>query len=80
MLLINLKDKKGVYTEQKSGSSQDELCLLEMVEKKGLAKLLKRDATSVTIEVMGEVETYDVIKVIEFSSERKMMSVVMKHR
>lgn len=62
-----------------SGASQDELCLLGMVEKKGLARLLARDASTVTIEIMGEIETYDVMKVIEFTSDRKMMSVVMKN-
>lgn len=33
-----------------------------------------------TIEVMGESETHDIIKLNEFSSERKMMSVVAKNR
>lgn len=66
-------------TETKSGSSQDELCLIEMAEKKGLAKLVARDATTMTIEVLGETEKYDVVKVFEFSSERKMMSVIVKN-
>lgn len=80
VLLISLKDKEGGMTETKSGSSQDELCLIEMVEKKRLAKLVARDATTMTIEVLGETETYDVVKVFEFSSERKMMSVVVKNQ
>ena len=51
-----------------------------MVEEKGLAKLVARDATSITIDILGEREVYDVIKVFEFTSERKMMSVIMKNR
>ena len=53
VLLITLEDKSGQQVEQKSGASQDELCLIEMVEEKGLAKLVSRDATSITIEIMG---------------------------
>ena len=66
--------------EQKSGASQDELCLIQMVEEKGLARLVARDATTITIEVMGATEVYNVIKVYEFSSERKMMSVVVENQ
>ena len=51
-----------------------------MVEEKGLAKLVARDATSITIDVLGEREVYDTIKVYEFTSERKMMSVIMRNR
>ena len=51
-----------------------------MVEKKNLAKLVSRDATSMTIEIMGVTETHDIVKVNEFTSERKMMSVVAKDR
>ena len=51
-----------------------------MVETKGLAKLVSRDATSITVEVLGVKEIYDTIKVLEFTSERKMMSVIMRNR
>ena len=51
-----------------------------MVEDKGLGKLVARDATSITIDILGEREVYDVIKVFEFTSERKMMSIIMKNR
>ena len=78
MLLINLVSPDGQTTQQRSGASQDELCLLEMVEDKGIAKLLARDATTMTIEVMGMTEKYDIVKVVEFTSERKMMSVVVR--
>lgn len=50
-----------------------------MVESKKLAKLISRDAHTMTVEVMGETEQYDVLKVIEFSSDRKMMTVVVRN-
>ena len=80
ILLINLKNKDGLTIEQKSGASQDELCILRMVEEKGLAKLVAREATSMTIEILGDREIHDILKVNEFSSERKMMSVITKNR
>ena len=49
-----------------------------MVESRGLAKLVSRDATSITVEILGETEIYDSLKTFEFSSERKMMSVVLR--
>ena len=76
VLLINLNGS----VEQKSGASQDELCLLDMVENKNMAKLVARDATSMTVEIMGQIEVYDIVKVNEFSSDRKMMSVVVRDR
>ena len=80
VLLIMLQDPSGEDIEQMSGASQDELCLLEMVDDKNLARLVSRDATSVKINVLGETETYDYMRVLDFTSERKMMSVVMKNR
>ena len=80
VLLISLEKADGQVEQQKSGSSQDELCLIEMVESRGLAKLVSRDATSITVEILGETEIYELLKTFEFSSERKMMSVVMKRR
>jgi len=53
---------------------------LEVVERRGLARLVARQATSITIEVLGLTETYDIFKVFEFSSERRMMSVVVRNR
>ena len=54
--------------------------MLEMVEKRGLARLVSREATSMTIEVQGVLEVYDIIKVHEFTSDRKMMSIIVKER
>ena len=48
-----------------------------MVEEKGLAKLVARDSNSITVEILGRVERYRVLKLYEFTSERKMMSIVV---
>ena len=41
-----------------SGSSQDELVLMEMVEKDCEAKLVQRDSDSITISLRGQIEIY----------------------
>lgn len=64
---------------QMSGQSQDELCLLEMVHDRELAKFVARNANTIDIEIMGKKEKYNVLKVIEFSSDRKMMSVILQN-
>ena len=55
------------------------MCLIEMVEEKGLARLVARDATTITIEILGATEVYQIVKVNEFTSERKMMSIVVRN-
>ena len=50
-----------------------------MVEEKNLAKFLSRDTQTITVEILGELERYSYVKMYEFSSERKMMSVVVKN-
>ena len=49
-----------------------------MIEKKGLGRFVARDATTITVEVLEREEKYDVVKVFEFTSDRKMMSVVLR--
>ena len=60
-----------------SGASVDEICLLEIVEEKNLARFVKRDTQCITVEILGELERYNYIKNYEFTSERKMMSMVV---
>ena len=62
-----------------SGTSIDEICLLEMVEQKNLAKFIARDSQTITVEILGELERYSYVKMNEFTSERKMMSVIVKN-
>jgi magnesium-transporting ATPase (P-type) len=79
--LIFQIDEKICY----SGSSQDEINLLEAARDSGIANLLQRDKDSITIELQtssgkSKMEVYQVLKVFEFNSDRKMMSVVLQEK
>ena len=61
-----------------SGSSQDELVMMEKLEKDCEAKYITRDSSTITIGIRGTEEVYDIMQVFEFSSDRKMMSITVK--
>ena len=69
----------GVQTKQMSGSSVDEICLLEMVKERELARFIERNSKTIFIEILGEREQYDYVHINEFSSARKMMSVIVRN-
>ena len=74
---ISLKDEDGglVY----NGPSVDEVCLLEMASETGISHFLTRDSEMIKISIDGNQEEYSIIKMFPFTSERKAMSVVLKH-
>ena len=78
---ISLKDEREgrgnalVY----NGPSVDEVCLLEMSADTGISKFITKDAETMQMELNGVTEKYDIIKVFPFTSERKAMSIVLKH-
>jgi magnesium-transporting ATPase (P-type) len=49
-----------------------------MVKEKGLASFKSRDSHHITIEVLGEVERYEIVKFFDFTNDRKMMSIVVR--
>jgi magnesium-transporting ATPase (P-type) len=49
-----------------------------MAANAGFSKFVSRDSNTVTIEVNGTEEKYEILKVNEFSSDRKRMSVIAK--
>ena len=59
-------------------NSQDEKVLLDTLQDKYGFKLISRTTDTVEIEMNGEVETWKIIKLNEFSSDRKMMSIVVR--
>ncbi|TNV85488.1 hypothetical protein FGO68_gene5841 [Halteria grandinella] len=75
VLLINLPQYSHA---QLSGASQDEIHLLQAGEHSKFASLEHKDSEYVTIKLSGKEEKYKIIKSYEFTSERKMMSVVLK--
>jgi cation transport ATPase-like protein len=58
-------------------SSPDEAALVEAAARLGV-ELLRREGGTVTIRVRGVEETWEVLHTLEFSSERKRMSTVMR--
>jgi phospholipid-translocating ATPase len=75
VLLINLP---GNASPQLSGASQDEIQLLHAGQESGFAKLVNKDSDTIAFELNGKREEYQLLKVLEFSSDRKMMSVIVK--
>lgn len=60
-------------------SSPDEEALVNAAAKLNVV-FMKRDFDSVELSVLGNPEQYDWLHVLEFSSERKRMSVILRDR
>ncbi|ESP01821.1 hypothetical protein LOTGIDRAFT_225116 [Lottia gigantea] len=58
-------------------ASPDEAALVEAARQFGFV-FTTRTPETITIEVLGEKETYEVLNVLEFTSDRKRMSVVLR--
>jgi len=58
-------------------SSMDELVLVKMCRDCGVVSLTSKTETEITLTVNGDKEVYKVLKVQEFSSDTKMMSVTV---
>jgi magnesium-transporting ATPase (P-type) len=63
---------------QFSGSSQDEITFLEMCRDVGFCSFIERDSNMITINIQGEEEKYQILRCIDFTSDRKKMSVIVK--
>lgn len=81
---LKISQKDGSDITVLSGASLDEQCLLNQVQKDGIASFKSRTAKSVHIQIGGKDSSntfdYDILAVIEFTSERKIMSVVVKEK
>jgi magnesium-transporting ATPase (P-type) len=44
----------------------------------GYVQFLERDSENLKIDVKGQIEKYEVLKIVEFTSDRKRMSVIVK--
>lgn len=82
ILEVDAPRSKGGDTKQKllTGSSLDEQCLLNKVKSLGAAQFAQRTAQSIQIEIEGRVEDYDVLAINEFTSERKLMSLIVRSK
>lgn len=62
-----------------NGSSVDEVALHHMAQEAGIGYFTERDANTFTVKIEGFAEKYELIKIFEFDSVRKAMSVLVKH-
>jgi magnesium-transporting ATPase (P-type) len=76
---ISVNDEKASLNLAYNGPSVDEVCLLNMTKDTQKGYFLDRDSSSIRIMINGEEESYDLLKTFQFTSERKAMSVVVKH-
>ena len=58
-----------------AGCSHDELVLVNLVEEKYNCRFVSRIGSDIKISIRGIEEAYKIIKIYEFNSNRKMMSV-----
>ena len=63
-----------------SGASQDEICFLDMAKSIGYGSFIERSENSLKIMIGGKEENYEILKEIEFTSDRKRMSVIVKDK
>jgi len=76
--IVMVLDKEGKRVPQ--GSSQDELVMLEVAHKSLYFSLAARDQDTLTLKdnQSGSLKVFTVLKRFEFTSERRMMSVVVR--
>lgn len=60
-----------------TASSPDEAALVKGAQKIGF-EFLQRTPTQVLIDAMGTIEKYEILNVLEFNSDRKRMSVIVR--
>lgn len=73
--VVNIEENGKVFL---SGASQDEVEFLEMCKKVGKVTFKDRSSDQIYIQVGDLEEQYQILKVNDFTSARKRMSVVLK--
>lgn len=73
-IMIQVENGKEVYSAQ----SPDELALVNAAKYFGAVFKSRPASDKITIDFWGEDRTYEILKIIEFSSERKRMSIIVK--
>eukprot|EP00172_Hildenbrandia_rubra_P002687 Plantae.Rhodophyta-Hildenbrandia_rubra.ctg3734.p1 GENE.Plantae.Rhodophyta-Hildenbrandia_rubra.ctg3734~~Plantae.Rhodophyta-Hildenbrandia_rubra.ctg3734.p1 ORF type:complete len:934 (-),score=194.79 Plantae.Rhodophyta-Hildenbrandia_rubra.ctg3734:3824-6625(-) len=65
------------HQREYQGQSPDEVALVNSAREYGV-ELLERSLNSLTINRYGSVETYDMLGELEFNSDRKRMSMILR--
>lgn len=73
-VIMEVKDNQNVY----NASSPDELALINFAKFAGYEFCGVDDFNRMMVSVKGVVHTYELLQVLEFSSSRKRMSVILK--
>jgi magnesium-transporting ATPase (P-type) len=72
-----LEDDPAGGQARYQGPSPDEVALVDAARQLGF-EFVARAQTTVTLRVLGQLVTYDILNVMEYSSERGCMSVVAR--
>ena len=75
-VLCNVGDKTGTITYE--GPSTDEVALVLGASKNGFV-LTSHTAKQAVLEVMGMATTWEILLVLDFNSDRKRMSVIVRN-
>jgi magnesium-transporting ATPase (P-type) len=70
--------KNALKPEAFQGASQDEVTFIEMAKEVGFTQFVSRNSDTITIKVQEKTETYKILRMIDFSSDRKRMSVIVR--
>lgn len=68
-------DRGNIY----EGQSLDEIALVNAARENGFS-LFRRTAKQLYVKALGRVQCYDIIAELEFSAQRKLMSILLQRR
>lgn len=74
---VNIEAEIEEGKEPYMASSPDELALVKAAKAFGF-KFVERNQSKVSVDIMGKVQKFEVLKVNAFNSDRKRMSVVVR--
>ncbi|TNV84787.1 hypothetical protein FGO68_gene15596 [Halteria grandinella] len=61
------------------GESQDEITLLYHLKTQRISQISYRDSQLIEIDMYSSIEKYEILRTFEFTSERKLMSVIVQN-
>ena len=74
-VIMEFKNQENIY----NASSPDELALINFAKLSGYEFSGIDDFNRMMVKVKGVIENYELLQVLEFSSNRKRMSVIVKN-
>jgi len=74
-VIMEFKNQENVY----NASSPDELALINFAKLAGYEFAGMDDFNRMMVKIRGQIENFELLNVLEFSSNRKRMSVIIKN-